>query len=60
MEDMLYLEKLGELYGSLNPSERHGIRVGLVPNRVMDTMRENRIPVADLMEYDELVRKALW
>ncbi len=60
MEDMQHLLKLDELYSSLNASEQYGIRFGLFPARIQETMRKNQITASDLMEYDDLVRKLLW
>jgi hypothetical protein len=60
MSDMQHLEKLDELYRSLNANEQYGIRVGLFPARIQDTMRQYHISASDLMEYDDLVRNLLW
>ena len=60
MHDMLYLEKLGELYSSLNANEQYGLRFGLLPNRLQEELRKNRISVADLMEFDDIMRNILW
>lgn len=58
MEDMLYLEMLGELYSSLNPSEKNGLRFGMLPARMLEALRENRVSITDLMEYDDIIRSA--
>jgi hypothetical protein len=60
MEDMQHLQKLDELYSSLNASEQYGIRYGLFPARIQETMRKHHISASDLMEYDDLVRTMLW
>ncbi len=54
---VIILEDVKGIYDSLTENERFGIRFALFPLRIQEAMQRLYLTAADLMQYDEEIRR---